>query len=286
MNPYRIVGNGPVVVHFSGGRTSAYLLMKILDAHGGGLPENVFAVFCNTGREMPETLDFVRDFERETGCPVTWLEFVFNRGAKGVRGQPKFTHRVVDWATASRDGRPFADLIEANRGWLPTVAKRICTSELKVKTCERFMWDFHRIRISDNIIGFRYDEPKRWTKAVSEGIAARKGEDGTMGCLARRRNFPLVNAGVCESDVNEFWAKIPWGLKLDKKYGNCDMCFLKGKRKLSEIAKERPDLSEWWEGVERETGRNFRVEWSYKELKGGIVASDADDGDLPCFCFD
>lgn len=57
--PYQI--EGPALISFSGGRTSAYLLKHILDACGGALPANVIACFANTGKEMPETLDFVGD---------------------------------------------------------------------------------------------------------------------------------------------------------------------------------------------------------------------------------
>lgn len=57
MNPYRLP-DGNVQIAFSGGRTSAYMLHKLLDANGG-LPDRAVVTFQNTGREMPETLDFV-----------------------------------------------------------------------------------------------------------------------------------------------------------------------------------------------------------------------------------
>ena len=43
----------PAAIHFSGGRTSAYMLRRHLDAYGGTLPEGVRVVFCNTGKERP-----------------------------------------------------------------------------------------------------------------------------------------------------------------------------------------------------------------------------------------
>lgn len=49
----------PAVVSFSGGRTSGYMLWHILNAHNGVMPDGVKVVFCNTGKERPETLDFV-----------------------------------------------------------------------------------------------------------------------------------------------------------------------------------------------------------------------------------
>ena len=50
----------PSMVSFSGGRTSGYMLRRILDAHGGMLPDHAKVVFANTGKERPETLDFVQ----------------------------------------------------------------------------------------------------------------------------------------------------------------------------------------------------------------------------------
>lgn len=65
MNHY-LLPDGNVQVAFSGGRTSAYLLRQVLDANGG-LPDRAVVTFQNTGREMPQTLDFVQEVgERAT----------------------------------------------------------------------------------------------------------------------------------------------------------------------------------------------------------------------------
>ena len=48
-NPYRVPR--PAVISFSGGRTSAYMLKKIVNAYGGHLPSDVAVVFSNTGME-------------------------------------------------------------------------------------------------------------------------------------------------------------------------------------------------------------------------------------------
>lgn len=73
IDPYRVVA--PACISFSGGRTSAYLLRKVLDAHGGTLPPGVHALFANTGKEHPATLDFVRDCGERWGVPIVWLEY-------------------------------------------------------------------------------------------------------------------------------------------------------------------------------------------------------------------
>lgn len=58
-SPYLI--EGPALISFSGGRTSALMLKRIIDAHGGTLPADVFVAFANTGREREETLRFVHE---------------------------------------------------------------------------------------------------------------------------------------------------------------------------------------------------------------------------------
>ena len=64
-NPYKI--NGPALISFSGGRTSGFMLWNIIQAHGGTLPKDVYVTFANTGKEAPETLDFVHEIEQKFG---------------------------------------------------------------------------------------------------------------------------------------------------------------------------------------------------------------------------
>ena len=59
MNPFRC--DGPTLVNFSGGRTSGYMLRRILDAHDGTLPADTHIVFTNTGVERRETLEFIAE---------------------------------------------------------------------------------------------------------------------------------------------------------------------------------------------------------------------------------
>ena len=72
-NPYRVPR--PAVISFSGGRTSAYMLKKIVDAYGGRLPDSVSVIFANTGLERPETLDFVDTCAAAWSVTVHWVEY-------------------------------------------------------------------------------------------------------------------------------------------------------------------------------------------------------------------
>jgi predicted phosphoadenosine phosphosulfate sulfurtransferase len=44
--------NGTTIITFSGGRTSGFLLHKILENYNGKLPSDAYVVFDNTGKEM------------------------------------------------------------------------------------------------------------------------------------------------------------------------------------------------------------------------------------------
>ena len=78
------------------------MLHQIL-TENGDLPERCKVVFANTGREMPETLDFVQECSERWRVPVTWLEY--------RKTQPKFVKPLI--ITARRDGEPFTECVEA-----------------------------------------------------------------------------------------------------------------------------------------------------------------------------
>ena len=126
-NPFLI--EGPAQISFSGGRSSAFMLFKILEAHGGFLPDDVIVTFANTGREFEQTLVFVREVSRRWAVRIRWLEYDPD-AANGFR--------EVTFETASRAGEPFERMIRRKR-YMPNPATRICTINLKLKVQEAFL---------------------------------------------------------------------------------------------------------------------------------------------------
>jgi len=49
VNPYEITE--PTCISFSGGRTSAFMLYKVLEAHQMSLPSEAKVIFANTGKK-------------------------------------------------------------------------------------------------------------------------------------------------------------------------------------------------------------------------------------------
>jgi 3'-phosphoadenosine 5'-phosphosulfate sulfotransferase (PAPS reductase)/FAD synthetase len=231
-DPFKIIG--PAVISTSGGRTSGYMLWRILQAHGGKLPEGVISVFQNTGKERDETLDFVEEMSIQWGVNIVWLEYRF------VDGEHTFVQ--VAHETASRNGEPF-DQIISNRSTLPNVKARYCTVELKVRTAHRYLFS-KGWKEWDSVIGYRADEPTRLAKLGNQDYG--KHEE---------RIAPLAQAGITKYDVSEFWQQQPFDLRLPNingttPLGNCDCCFLKG-LKLQSIIRAEPGRAVWWMNHEK-----------------------------------
>ena len=69
----------PTCISFSGGRTSAYMLWRVLDANGG-LTAQTVVCFANTGKEVEATLRFVRDCASHWRVPIHWRRSRFRHG--------------------------------------------------------------------------------------------------------------------------------------------------------------------------------------------------------------
>lgn len=278
-DPYRI--KGPALVSFSGGRSSAFMLKHILDAHSGILPSDVVVAFMNTGKERPQTLEFVAECAERWCVPVDWLEY---RDGKTV---------PVTFQTASREGEPFEALIRA-RQFLPNPVARFCTQELKVRRARDLMRELGH-RHWDMVIGIRADEPRRVAKLRAANESGKERWDQIA---------PMAVVGVTKEDVISWWAQQPFDLRLpnvDGKTpaGNCDLCFLKGKGVIQQLMRERPEWADWWIRMEalalalasKPSGASFRIDRpSYAAMLSDVQSQcetvTVGDPGIECFCGD
>jgi len=226
-NPYTLPG-GNVQIAFSGGRSSAYMLHHILEANGG-LRSDVEVTFQNTGREANATLDFVAEVGQRWGVMITWLEY---------RPNAPFFEQIGHQA-ASRDGRPFQDLIRRKK-YLPNQQARFCTIELKVRTAKRYLVSLGWERWT-NCVGFRADEPARLNKPPPK-------DRWTVW-------HPMADAGVSKHDVAAFWRDQPFDLQLANVNGktpggNCVDCFLKSEAVVAGYMRDNP-ADDWSERQEK-----------------------------------
>lgn len=267
----------PTCISFSGGRTSAYMLWRILQSNGG-LPPEAVVCFANTGKEDEATLRFVRDCSVNWSVPITWLEYA------------EVDYTIVNFETASRNGEPFESLIR-KRNYLPNPVTRFCTTELKIRPIARYLLS---LGMADNktnaenmsMIGMRADEQRRSAK------------------IADKSRIPLVTAGITKEHVGEFWRNQSFDLELPNMngvtmHGNCDLCFLKGGRQIFSLIQEKPERAIWWAKMEtlalalasKPSGAVFRSDrpsyasmLKFSQQQKNLF--DPDEEGIACFCGD
>lgn len=274
IDPFRI--NGPTCISFSGGRTSAYMLYRVLHAHDMSLPDDAVVCFANTGKECEETLEFVRDCSLNWGVPITWLEYA------------DVDYNIVTFETASRNGEPFERLIR-KRNYLPNPVTRFCTQELKIRPMARYLFalgmaDTKTEAANMAWIGIRADEQRRAAK------------------IADKSRIPLVAAGITKEDVGAFWRAHSFDLKLPNNngvtmHGNYDLCFLKGGAQILSLIAEKPERAVWWASMEalalasKQSGAVFRSDRPSYASMAQFAADQRDMFDkneeaIACYCGD
>ena len=282
----------PTCISFSGGRTSAFMLHKVLEAHDGELPEFAKVTFANTGKEMPQTLDFVNDVAEKWGVDIVWLERFAREAREDEKNKYVYETKIVDYESASRKGEPFAALIKARR-YAPNPVARFCTSDLKIRAIKEYLIDMLGWETPyTSLIGIRGDEVRRAVKM-----------NGTIES-GQERYLPLYLDGVSAKDVGKFWEQNDFDLGLPNNngvtdWGNCDLCFLKGTGKKQSIIRERPDLADWWIKQEEQLsaavgkGAFFRKDSpSYRMMQtialeqSTIFDEIFTDESISCFCGD
>ncbi len=273
----------PTCISFSGGRTSAYMLWRVLQSNNGKLPDQAIVCFANTGKEEEATLQFVKDCQDNWNVKIHWLEYQWNEDSKK-------RWRLVDFDTASRNGEPFAAAIKSRR-YLPNPVTRFCTLLLKIRPFAQYLKT-----LGDDwqqMVGIRADEQRRVVK-----IRNRPDEEGFS------RIMPLADAGVTKQIVGEFWRNNSFDLGLPNMngvtmHGNCDLCYLKGGHQIISLIQEKPSRAIWWAEMEdmvstlvdKKSGAVFRSDRpSYASMikfnKEQMNMFDKDEEAIACFCGD
>lgn len=239
-NPYFI--EGPALLSFSSGNTSAMLVERVIAAHGGRLPDDIWICFSNTGKEDERSLIFADQCESYWQHRVWWIEFTLEA--------PGF--RVVTFETASRNGAPFAALID-KKGYVPNRGAPYCSIELKARTIRNFVKHTYQVKRWKSIIGLRRDEELRVLGAIGRNES---GKDPW------RNVMPMYENGDTKAEVMIAADARPFRLAIEGYQGNCVHCWKKAHYKRVQLIRDaiaRDDLSDvmWWAEQEQKTGTTF-----------------------------
>lgn len=213
------------------------MLYLHLLSHGGEIPESTIVIYCNTGKEREETLEFVKNIGERWGVQIVWLEFEYRSESKGGTRDPKYHYRITDFENAARCGKPFDELIIAKDA-VPSVRNRFCTQELKVETITRYLRRGLNVDPAYIVrtLGIRYDEPDRFARIMSRQELI---------------DMPLYRAKVTKREVDEFWEQQNFDLGIPSNQSNCDECFLKPKGVVVNDLRVEPQRADWWIDKER-----------------------------------
>jgi hypothetical protein len=229
-------GKPNLLVSFSGGRTSAYMMKWIYDNWADKY--NLVTVFANTGKEVEGTLEFVDRCAKEFNIDIVWVE-AKHRDENGIPFSEKgwsVRHRVVSFETASRKGEPFEEMISVLG--IPSTNAPFCSDQLKRKAIESYLKSIQ----FDNFykaIGIRCDEIDRMNENREK----------------KRILYPLVTDDpVLKLNVLSWWSSHFFDLNIHPDLGNCDACWKKDRKRLLRIANHSPNTFDWWQKMTNKYG--------------------------------
>ena len=132
----------PHVVKFSGGRSSAALVLEMAAAGALSAGRGDVILFANTSAEHPRTYEFAarccEEIERDHGLPCFWYEFCTVEDAYRGVYRRQLSYRLVTRRPIEEDpggyrsrGETFEELLSF-QGMLPSPHSRSCTAKLKL----------------------------------------------------------------------------------------------------------------------------------------------------------
>lgn len=216
------------IINMSGGKDSTALAVYLKQKN----PSQKYEfVFCDTGKELPETYDYLKKVENYLGEEIIYLDATATL-PKGVAKDNLFDF-----------------LLEQYSGFLPSAQMRWCTRELKIKPFEKYIKN-------DNIIsyvGIRADENREGYISKKETIKA---------------VFPFKDDGLVLEDIEEILDKS--GLGFPDYYSwrtrsGCYFCFFQRKAEWVGLLENHPDLFDKSKTYEKTGPNDKKFTWAEKE---------------------
>lgn len=254
-----------LLISFSGGRTSAYMMYWMLFEWEHRNNFEIVVVFANTGKESEGTLQFVQDCADNWGIKIIWVEATHIKNGKphSPKGW-KVKHKIVDFYTASRDGEPFEEMCSVLG--IPTTNAPFCSDQLKRKPIESYL----------KSIGWK-------TSSFYKAIGIRSDEIDRVNENFRKKKILYVLVSVnptTKIEIMTWWSARNFDLDIDADDGNCDNCWKKDLLTLCRRARKDTKSFDWWRDTVNEHGQKAKrpsqkkLSPPYNFYRGNLSADD------------
>lgn len=226
----------------SGGTTSS-MMAYILETSEKYKHDNIVYAFANTSRERQETIDFLLDMQKHWGIKIYFIEGVYSlKMGVGVK------HRIVEPQNLQMKGLLYYKaILHKNKGifkGLPFQDAPYCSEMLKVLPLKSFAKEYFNGEPFITSIGFRYEDmPKRISFPEIKEI--------------KDKIYPIITdfeQPLRLSQIHKFFILQPFKLNLDRKKGNCRICWKKSNENIVEILKEDKSELEFEIKLEKKFG--------------------------------
>ncbi|MBF0239794.1 MAG: phosphoadenosine phosphosulfate reductase family protein [SAR324 cluster bacterium] len=256
------------ILGLSGGKDSTALAILLHKA----IPQLEY-FFCDTGKELPETYEYLDRIQARLGIHIEYLK-------------PELHH--------TKDGGEYHvfDLwMDLNRGYLPSPNNRWCTINMKIKPLEKFIGDDEVY----SYIGIRADENRDGylsTKANIHPVYPYKPKDFKI-INSHRPNLaydqqqlikhfqeqgigmPIRKNGYALEDVKQVLDESGIGLPDYYRWrtrSGCYFCFFQRKYEWVRLAEEHPDLFQKSIEYEQQHSDGRKFTWNQGESLEELLA--------------
>ena len=216
------------VALLSGGKDSTAMLLRLLEE---GCPVDLI-LFCDTGLEFPQMYEHLRKLEKYINQKITWLKAPSNFEYYFFEYHPQCKNPVLEQY--------------AGMSW-PGPRNRWCTGMLKIRITSAYLRDLRKQYELIEYIGIAAGERKR----------------------IRNKCYPLVEWNMTEKNCLDYCYEkgFDWGglYKLFHRI-SCWCCPLQGLDGLRQLYFNFPSLWNQLQKWDNTTWRQFRKDYSVKEL--------------------
>jgi hypothetical protein len=257
----------------SGGKTSSYLAVHYPADY------NIFSLVCIDDKKCvpldKKIVQSINDKFEKYGYIKKYGEFIAtaedDKILKVMFDLEQMLGKEIVWVR----GDSFETIIKKKGNVVPNMARRFCTSEMKMRPIGEFVYynvmDKKDLQPVFSNIGFRYDEKERAKTTMQEReiktkfvIGKRKTQQKWKEIFWGVSNYPLINNHISHPTIYKYWENKNLIFPEDS---NCVGCFWKSVQQLRKNYDTNNAKMEWFNNAEKKSNYNWKSKINYEQIK-------------------